>query len=251
MPWWFHAIAEKDHDIQDPMSPEKIRRLGDHLRLNSESRVLDVACGHGGPALVLAETFGCHIVGVERAAEFVDAARERIAAAKLGSLIEIMAGDALDYSVETGTFDVIMCLGATFIWGGLDGTLDALTPAAKPGGYLVVGEPYWRQWPPATDDHDVGWTTLPEITHKFEAAGLRVTGVIGSSQDDWDAYESLHWRALEEWLEQHGHDPQWDEIHREHRAARDRYLTIRRELLGWAIISGRKPAGPPGDVPTV
>jgi SAM-dependent methyltransferase len=240
MPWWFHAIAEKDHAIQDPTSPEKIRRLGGHLRLNAESCVLDIACGQGGPALILAQTFGCRIVGVEQAAEFVEAARERIAAAKLGSLIEIVESDALEFPLEAETFDVAMCLGASFIWGGLDGTLDALAPAAKSGGYVVVGEPYWRRWPLPTEVDDRGWTTLIEITRKFGAAGLKVIDLIGSSEDDWDAYESLQWRALEEWLEQHVGDPQWDEIRRQH--TRDRYLSTWRELLGWAIISGRKPA---------
>jgi SAM-dependent methyltransferase len=240
MTWWYHAIAGKDQDIQDPTSPEKIRRLGDYLRLTPESRVLDVACGQGGPALILAEAFGCRIVGVERAGEFVDAARERIAAAKLGSLIEIVHSDALEFPLEPEGFDVAMCLGASFIWGGLDGTLDALEPAAKPGGYVVVGEPYWRRWPLPAEVDDLGWTALVETTRKFEAAGLRVIGLLGASEDDWDRYKSLQWRALEEWLEQHRGDPQWDEIRDEHRAARDWYLSTRRELLGWAIIVGRK-----------
>lgn len=40
-----------------------------------------------------------------------------------------------------------MCLGASFVFGGLAGTLDALEPAVHPGGHAVVGEPYWRRWP--------------------------------------------------------------------------------------------------------
>jgi hypothetical protein len=63
---WFFAVAERDHLIQNPTSPEKIRRLGELLRLEPKSRVLDIASGRGGPAIILAESFGCHIVGVER-----------------------------------------------------------------------------------------------------------------------------------------------------------------------------------------
>ena len=60
---WYYAIAESDHELQNPTNPEKIRLLGERLRLGPESRVLDVACGKAGPAVLLASTFGCRIVG--------------------------------------------------------------------------------------------------------------------------------------------------------------------------------------------
>jgi hypothetical protein len=37
---WPWEVIERDHEIQDPVSPEKIRLLGEYLRLTSESRVL-------------------------------------------------------------------------------------------------------------------------------------------------------------------------------------------------------------------
>ena len=62
---WPWEIVERDHEIQNATSPEKIRLLGEHLRLTPASRVLDIACGKAGPALILASTFGCHILGIE------------------------------------------------------------------------------------------------------------------------------------------------------------------------------------------
>src|SRR5689334_7190275 len=35
------------------------------LDLGSGSRVLDVACGSGGPALFMARTTGCHVTGID------------------------------------------------------------------------------------------------------------------------------------------------------------------------------------------
>jgi cyclopropane fatty-acyl-phospholipid synthase-like methyltransferase len=144
---WFFAVAERDHAIQNPTSPEKIRRLGELLRLDRQSRLLDVACGRGGPAIILAETFGCRIVGVERAPEFVQVARERVAEAGLEPLIEVIERDAREFPLEPNAFDAALCLGASFIWDGLDGMLATLAPAVKPGGHVVVGEPFWRRWP--------------------------------------------------------------------------------------------------------
>jgi hypothetical protein len=34
---WPWEVVERDHEIQDPVSPEKIRLLGDYLRLTSQS----------------------------------------------------------------------------------------------------------------------------------------------------------------------------------------------------------------------
>jgi SAM-dependent methyltransferase len=240
---WFFAVAESDHPIQNPTSAGKLLRLGQHLRLTSESRVLDLACGRGGPAVILAESFGCRVLGVERAPEFVAAARERVTAAGLDDLVEIVEADAGAYVFEDAPVDAALCLGATFIWGGFPETLDALMPAVRTGGYVVVGEPFWKQWPLPGGVDDLGFTDLPGITSAVQAAGLRLVGVIASSTDDWDVYESLRWRALEEWLDQHSADPDADEIAARHKAAQHDYLAHERGRLGWAIVIGWKAGG--------
>jgi SAM-dependent methyltransferase len=232
---WFYAIAERDHDIQNPTSAEKIRLMGEWLRLGSESRVLDVACGKCGPALVLAASFGCRITGVERASEFVAAAHERIAAADLGSLIEVVESDGREFPLEPEAWDVALCLGATFVWDDLDGTLSALVPTVRPGGHVVVGEPYWRRAAPVGMD-TMGYVSLSETGAKVERHGLSLTGLISSSTDDWDRYESLHWRALEDWLAEND-DEEIRSAYEEHK----RNYLARRDAFGWAIFLARKP----------
>jgi SAM-dependent methyltransferase len=241
MPWRWD-VAERDHEIQNPTSAEKIRLLGDYLRLTSDSRVLDLACGKAGPALILAGTYGCRISGVERMPEFADAARERIAAAGLDALIEITTADASASAIEPAAWDAVLCLGASFIWGTLAETAAAVHPAVRPGGFIAVGEPFWRRWPlPAGVDSE-GWATLPETAARLAAAGFAVTGIIAASDDDWDRYESLHWRALEEWLAQNPGDPDAADMRDKHERSRSRYLGTEHELLGWAIFVGRKPS---------
>ncbi len=65
-------------------------------------------------------------------------------------------------SFEPSAYDVAMCLGASFVFGGLAGTLDALEPVVRPGGHVVVGEPFWRRWPLPADyeDRDGPFTSL-------------------------------------------------------------------------------------------
>ncbi len=237
---WYYAVAERDHEIQNPTSAEKIALLGTYLRLGPEARVLDLACGKGGPAVLLASTFGCTVYGIERAPEFVEAARERVAATGVEQLVEIVEADAHAFPLEAEAWDAALCLGATFVWDDLVGTLAALVPTVRPGGHVVVGEPYWREWPLPRGIDDHGFVALRETVGLFESAGLSLQGMIASNEDDWDRYESQHWRALEEWLAANPRDADATEIRERHERARDDYLSFQRELLGWAIFVALK-----------
>jgi SAM-dependent methyltransferase len=242
MTWWF-AVVEAKHELQNPTSAEKIRLLGQRLGLEPGSHVLDVAAGKGGPAVLLAREFGCRITCVERAPEFTAVARERIAAMGLAHLVEVVEGDARAFPLEPGHYDAALCLGASFVWGGLEGTLEALAPAVKPRGFVAVGEPYWRASPLPSgfdpDESEASYATLAETIGRMESAGVSVVGTIAASEDDWDAYESLHWQALDEWLEANPDSLRAGEFRALGRSSRERYITWTRSLLGWAILIGR------------
>ena len=238
----YHVVAESEHELQNPTSPEKIRLLGDRMRPDSGSAVLDVASGRGGPAIILAETFGCHITCVESVHEFDEAARRRAHEKGLDKLIEFVHADARHFLPEHEGYDAAICLGASFIWGGLPGTLAALDPAVRDAGWIAVGEPYWRTWPLPEGAEPEGEAYLPlrDTMERFHEAGLEVVTLIDASLDDWDRYESLHWLAAVEWLAKHADEPDAEEVRILTQRFRDLYLRWQRELLGWAIIVGRK-----------
>jgi SAM-dependent methyltransferase len=233
---WFHAVAERDHDIQNPIGADKIRMLGERIGLGRGQRVLDIACGRGGPAIVLASTFGCGIVGVEKANEFATAARERVAASGLDELITIQEQDAGEFVIEEEAWDAALCLGASWIWGGLEGTVAALAPGVRRGGYVAVGEVYLRGDGGAAGGE---FTSLAETVRRFERAGPPVTTLITASEHDWDVYESRHWASLEDWLAENADNPGAAEIRAEHEKWKWRYLEGGRDAQGWAILAGR------------
>jgi hypothetical protein len=237
---WWHAVVESEHELMNPTSPDKIRLLGERLGVTPDSHVLDIASGHSGPAIVLAREFGCRVTCVERAPEFLAAARERIREAELEDRIELVEADAATF--QPGRYDAALCLGATFVYGGLVPTLERLRAAAPVLGF---GEPYWRIWPlppePGLDGSslrtDEGeWLPLPETVERAESAGVRVLSLIASSEDDWDRYESLHWQALDRWLAANPNHPQAEEFRARGAAGRDRYLRWERAVTGWAIF---------------
>ena len=238
----YFVVAERDHELQNPTSEEKLLLLGRRIRLGPGSRVLDVASGRGGPAILLAREFGCTIEGIEIAPEFHSAAVERAARAGVSDLVSFRLADAGHEQLAPDAYDAALCLGASFVYGGLAGTLDALEPSVRPGGHVVVGEPYWRRLPLPADyeDRDEPFTSLDGTVAIVESGALRVVTLIDSSLDDWDRYETLHWRAVEEWLA-YSPDPDADEVRASHERWKRAYLRHGREHLGWAIFVARKP----------
>lgn len=238
----YYVVAERDHEIQNPTSAEKLRLLGERLRLGPGSRVLDVASGRGGPALLLAREFGCSVEGIEIAPEFHAAAVERVAAAGLADLVTFRLGDASHEAFPAASYDAALCIGASFVWGSLAGTLDALEPVVRLGGHVVVGEPFWRRLPLPDDyeDRNDPFTTLEGTVAILESGGLRAVAVIASSEDDFDRYETLHWHAVETWLAESADDPHASEVRALHERAKRVYLRHGREYLGWALFVGLK-----------
>ena len=224
----WHELVERDHDLQNPTSAEKLRVMGEYLRLGPESRVLDVACGKGGPALVLARAFGCRIHGVEVSETFAAEARRRIAGAGLEQLVDVELADASRVALEPGSFDAALCIGAAFVWGHVGDAVAALLPALVPGGGIAIGEPFWRQTRRKGDD----FVDLLSTVERFEQGGVDLVGLVAASEDDWDRYRSLQWRAAVETGD--------DEVREKNLAYRENYLTRQRAELGWAIFVGRK-----------
>jgi SAM-dependent methyltransferase len=238
----YYVVAEAAHELQNPTSNEKLLLLGQRLGLGPESRVLDVASGRGGPALLLAETFGCRIRGVEISPEFHAAAIERAADAGLSELLTFELGDGASVTFEPEEYDAALCLGASFVFGSLADTVDALAPAVRPGGHVVVGEPYWRtlQLPDDYAERHELWRTLEGTVTIFETSGLSVVSVIASSEDDWDRYETLHWQSVERWLAENPDDPDAPGIRSRYEGNKRTHLRHRRDVLGWAIFVGWK-----------
>jgi 2-polyprenyl-3-methyl-5-hydroxy-6-metoxy-1,4-benzoquinol methylase len=58
------------------LTVDELERFAEWLDLGAETRLLDVGCGAGGPALRLAETIGLTVVGVDILAEGIATATQ-------------------------------------------------------------------------------------------------------------------------------------------------------------------------------
>jgi cyclopropane fatty-acyl-phospholipid synthase-like methyltransferase len=136
----YFVVAEATHELQNPTSAEKLLLLGRRLGLGAGSRVLDIASGRGGPALLLAGEYGCTWHGIEISPDFHAVAIERVAKAGLADRVTFELANAAEATHEPESYDAALCLGASFVYGSLADTVDALAPAVRPDGHVVVGE---------------------------------------------------------------------------------------------------------------
>ena len=153
-------------------------------------RVLDVACGKGAGAMLLAERHGCSVLGVDVhpfAAQLARRARER----GLGGRVAFVTGDGGRLPVRDAVFDVAMCIGAPSIVG-TERCIGEMARALRPGGALVVSDWVWARKPVPPEAIPMGERieplTLDEYAVIVGGAGLEIVSAEPLPQSAWDAY---------------------------------------------------------------
>ena len=118
-----------------------------------------------------------------------------------------------------------------------------MAATVRQGGRIAVGEPFARL--AFSPEAAARWSeynrTLPNIEAAVRSRGLILTGIVASAAEDWDHYESQHWRAAAAWLREHPDDPDAAWLTDKMAAARRDYLTEQREAFGWAVFIALKP----------
>lgn len=136
-------ITESAHRIHNPITPEKLAVLGAALRLESGARVLDLGSGSGEMLCTWARDHGVGGLGVDMSRLFTEQAKRRAAELGVADRLQFIHGDAAGY-VSDQKVDVAACVGATWIGGGVAGSIELLARSLRPGGIILIGEPYWR-----------------------------------------------------------------------------------------------------------
>jgi len=173
------------------------------------ARVLDIACGKGEFLIRLAELYGISGVGVDISPYCIKDCLRKHRNRTPNSDIKFIEMDGAKYKPETWeSFDLAMCIGATWIFGNYRGTLKALKKMTKPSGIIMVGEPFWLKEPSEEYLKMEGFKREDYGTHMDnvkvgEEEGLTCLYTIVSNQDDWDHYETLQWWAIDQYIKAH------------------------------------------------
>lgn len=246
-PWKYHEITCADHEALNPASMVAFDELIALLNLSGRARVLDIACGAGGPLLRVAKAWNVDATGVDLCPQFLTRAREASLRVNTGSSFRFVESDGAKFSDEPESYDLAMCLGASWVFGGHRNTLKALAGFVRPGGLIMAGEPFWANDPPseyleATGETREGYGTHFTNVRDGVQEGLSLLFTIVSEKRDWDRYEGLRWQAAERYAAANPEDPDVPEILDRARGWRDAYLKWGREVVGWAVYLFMKPA---------
>jgi ubiquinone/menaquinone biosynthesis C-methylase UbiE len=229
----------------NPTSLEKLDAMIQLLDIPTDGALLDIACGKAELLVRAVEHFRCAAVGVDLSPYTIDDARARVAERIPDANVELIHADGADYNGPYAAFDAVSCLGASWIWQGYKGTLRALSRWAKPGGYILAGEPYWRSEPEQEylEAEELSRDLFATHAGNVEAGialGLTPVYATTSTLDEWDHYETLQWWAVERWARTHPDDPDRDAIVEMAAQNRDTYMRWGRDTFGWALYLFRK-----------
>lgn len=245
--WKYYDITHKEHIICNPTSMAKFEQLISLLRLNKGDRVLEIATGKGELITQLIERYGVSGVAVDLSPDHSRDARARFAERIPNADLTFLEMDGAEYRPdEPESFDLTVCLGASWIYNGHQGTLQALKGWTKPNGIVVVGEPYWLKEPApeylqmAGFQRDTFGTHLENVLAAQELGLIPIYSIV-SSHDDWDVYEGLNWYAGENYILHNPDDPDLAAFKNRLREQKLEYLQYGRSTLGWAIYVFRKP----------
>ena len=124
------AVVHAKQSILNPMRAEKMTHFVDMLNLPEGSRVVDIGCGKGEFLHRLYEKYRVSGVGVDKSPYFIEDCKIAKSKRAPDADIEYLLMDGKDYQPDE-QFYLASCMGASWVYGGIRGTLEALTSMTK------------------------------------------------------------------------------------------------------------------------
>jgi SAM-dependent methyltransferase len=162
-------------EILHPGELEITKELAELCHVGRNSKVLDVASGTGHSACYLAESFSCHVIGIDASDYMIEKARRKGKEKNL--TVEFKKADAHDLPFTDNTFDVVISECTTCVLEKKLAIAEMMR-VVRHGGYVGIHDICWKEDTPEKMKQNLdkiegeqpetieGWKDL------FEKAGL-------------------------------------------------------------------------------
>lgn len=117
------------------------KELAELAGIGPEMKVLDAGSGLGGPARVLAETYGCRVTGVDLTPSFVEVSTLLAERTGLNNLVSFEVGDLTKLSFPDETFDAVWTQHVVMNITERSKVYRELRRVLKAGGILAFYDP--------------------------------------------------------------------------------------------------------------
>jgi SAM-dependent methyltransferase len=135
------------------LTREELERFMDKLQLDGSSRVLEIGCGSGGPALHLARLIGCEIVGVDLHEDGVANATRMAREAGLDARVSFVRADASEaLSFASGSFGALLCVDTVNHLRDRARVFEEWVRLLAPGGRVLFTDPITVTGPLSSDE---------------------------------------------------------------------------------------------------
>ena len=109
-------MREAGHTFLARMGKTKLRPGGidatnwllEKAKIQPSSKVLEVACNVGTTMILVAERYGCEVVGIDLDEAALEKARENIKKKKLEDKLSVVSGSAFALPFKDASFDVVI-----------------------------------------------------------------------------------------------------------------------------------------------
>ena len=124
------------------LTADELERFITWLQVDKSARVLDIACGSGGPALRIAELTGCHVHGIDRHGDGIAQANAMAVNRGLGDRAHFGCTDATALlPFPEDAFDAVICVDAINHFPDRTRVLADWARVVKPGGRVLFTDP--------------------------------------------------------------------------------------------------------------
>ncbi len=224
--------------ICNPMSSTDLDEVIDTLAPTDGESMLDIACGHGELLIRSATRAAIRGVGIDRSPWVLVRALSHAQEAPLVGRLQWRLGDAHELPPDE-RFDIVTCIGASWIWHGFEGTAAAMVKRCRPGGRIGIGDLRLRD---GADPEAIAATygrvfTADEQRSILNRVGVEVTAQFDPGMEGWDGYQHRIMASAEAWAADHpGEKAQgYLDEQRQWRDDHDRD----RGFLAWTVWTGR------------